>query len=152
MVHRDLKPANIMLKAGANGGDVVKLVDFGIAKALDEPGKLTQPGALFGTPQYMPPEQARGLNVDGRSDIYALGTVLYEMLTGASPFPAKTPYDFIAQHLTVQPDPPSRKRLHVPAAVDAIVPQNASRRSIRARATTPSKTPTERMRTKTRSR
>jgi hypothetical protein len=121
VVHRDLKPANIMLADDDGGGEVVKLVDFGIAKELDETANLTKPGALFGTPQYMPPEQARGQQVDGRTDIYALGIVLYEMLTGASPFSAKTPYDFIAQHLTAKPEPPSRKRLHVPASVDAIV-------------------------------
>jgi len=121
VVHRDLKPANIMLKPAADGRDIVKLVDFGIAKAIDESGKLTQPGALFGTPQYMPPEQARGLTVDGRSDIYALGLVLYEMLAGSGPFPAKTPYDFIAQHLSARPEPPSRKRRHLPARVDALV-------------------------------
>jgi serine/threonine protein kinase len=121
VVHRDLKPANIMLKAEANGRDTVKLVDFGIAKALDDPGKLTQPGALFGTPRYMAPEQARGLPVDGRSDLYALGLVMYEMLTGVGPFNAKTPYDFIAQQVSVQPEAPSRKRLHVPPRVDSIV-------------------------------
>ena len=85
VVHRDLKPQNIMLDAK----DRVYVMDFGIAHSLETPG-MTQTGALMGTPEYMSPEQAKGLKVDPRSDLFALGIIFYEMLTGISPFKAET--------------------------------------------------------------
>ena len=85
VVHRDLKPQNIMLDAK----DRVYVMDFGIAHSLETPG-MTQTGALMGTPEYMSPEQAKGLKIDARSDLFALGIIFYEMLTGVSPYKADT--------------------------------------------------------------
>ncbi len=86
IVHRDLKPANIFVEERPSG-DFVKLADFGIAKVLgEEAGNLTESGSLLGTPRYMAPEQWLGVNVDARADLYALGVILYEMLTGGTPF------------------------------------------------------------------
>ena len=87
IVHRDLKPENVILMESRPGRYHVKLLDFGIAKSVDDEGpRLTQAGMVFGTPEYMSPEQARGEHVDARSDIYALGAMLYELLTGRPPF------------------------------------------------------------------
>jgi serine/threonine-protein kinase len=107
VVHRDLKPENIMLVRATGTPDLVKVLDFGIAKITLE-GKnqtLTQLGAIFGTPQYMSPEQAGGKSIDSRSDIYSLGIILYEMLTGALPFDAADALGFIVQHLNHAPAP-----------------------------------------------
>ena len=78
VVHRDIKPANIMIEAG----DRVKVTDFGIAKVMDSGDHLTMTGSLLGTPSYMSPEQAKGAALDGRSDLFAVGCILYEMLAG----------------------------------------------------------------------
>lgn len=86
LIHRDVKPGNILLE---NGVERVKLTDFGLARAADEPG-VTRPGVLAGTPEFMSPEQARGARIDHRSDLFALGSVLYLMATGRSPFAAET--------------------------------------------------------------
>jgi serine/threonine-protein kinase len=87
VIHRDLKPDNIMLVEGHGDRDVVKVVDFGIAKLTAQSGQaLTALGSVFGTPESMAPEQARGTSVDHRTDLYTLGIVLYEMLTGSTPF------------------------------------------------------------------
>jgi serine/threonine protein kinase len=91
VIHRDLKPDNVFLTAMSGVSDLVKLLDFGIAKLLGGPDvqKLTQTGAVMGTPAYMAPEHARGAYVDRRSDIYAVGCVMYEALTGRAPFQAE---------------------------------------------------------------
>lgn len=99
-VHRDVKPGNILFR---NDGSVV-LADFGIAKAMDNSSSQTMAGASIGTPDYMSPEQARAEPVDGRSDLYSLGTVLYEMLTGAPPYQAADPFTVALMHVT-QPLP-----------------------------------------------
>jgi serine/threonine protein kinase len=111
IVHRDLKPANIVLCEREDKTPLVKLVDFGIAKLLrDAPSaKLTRSGNVVGTPQYMAPEQAQGLEtVDARSDIYALGTVLYEMLLGVPAVPELANYEQMLIHLVTQPSPRAR--------------------------------------------
>ena len=89
IVHRDLKPDNIMIAKTRDGDDLVKVVDFGIAKAAgNEAQKVTKTGLVVGTPEYMSPEQLAGDTLDGRSDIYSLGLVAFNMLTGTLPFPA----------------------------------------------------------------
>jgi serine/threonine protein kinase len=125
IVHRDLKPENIIVSSTTHGLEV-KVVDFGIAKILDSSeseNKLTQTGALIGTPSYMSPEQCQGLPVDGRSDIYSLGIMLYEMLTGITPFNAPTFGSLLLQHIS-QPPPPMRSiNISVPPAIEAVVLQ-----------------------------
>ncbi|KFN41268.1 serine/threonine-protein kinase [Arenimonas oryziterrae] len=95
-VHRDVKPGNVLFR---NDGRVV-LADFGIAKAMDGSNSSTVAGASIGTPDYMSPEQARGESVDGRSDLYSLGTVLYEMLVGTPPYQASDPFTVALMHVT----------------------------------------------------
>jgi eukaryotic-like serine/threonine-protein kinase len=107
IVHRDLKPENVFLARDAQGSFVVKLLDFGIAKVMDVRGgmgKRTRTGALLGTPAYMSPEQIKSArDVDGRSDIFAVGVMMYEMLSGKPAFPAPTEYAKLAAVLTVEP-------------------------------------------------
>ena len=103
IVHRDLKPDNILVRCSSTGEDQVKILDFGIAKILDDTRKtgntLTR-GGIVGSPRYMSPEQVSGDPVDGRSDLYSLGVILYELLTGKSPFTAKTVRGVLMQHLS----------------------------------------------------
>jgi serine/threonine-protein kinase len=105
IVHRDLKPDNIMLARGRTGADVVKVVDFGIAKAIggDDSQRVTRTGLVVGTPEFMSPEQLAGDKVDGRTDIYALALVLYKMLTGKLPFEASTVQETMVKRLTDDP-------------------------------------------------
>ena len=107
IVHRDLKPDNIMVTRGRGGEDVVKVVDFGIAKAMGgaEGQKVTKTGLVVGTPEYMSPEQLSGDRVDGRSDIYSLALVLYRMLTGMLPFEADSAQEVMIKRLTDEPTP-----------------------------------------------
>ncbi|HUF28937.1 MAG TPA: protein kinase [Gemmatimonadaceae bacterium] len=104
IVHRDLKPDNIMVARGRDGADLVKVVDFGIAKATSGGAqRVTRTGYIVGTPEYMSPEQLAGDAVDGRSDIYALGLVTFHMLTGALPFPSATVQESMIMRLTERP-------------------------------------------------
>jgi serine/threonine-protein kinase len=110
IVHRDLKPANIYLTTRAGEEDYVKVLDFGIAKrdekiTTKQEQKLTKAGTVLGTPPYMSPEQFKGGELDARSDIYSLGVMTYEMLTGRLPFDADTPWAWATQHMTAQPFP-----------------------------------------------
>ena len=118
IIHRDVKPANIMIsRTGA-----VKVMDFGIARALADSGNpVTQTAAVIGTAQYLSPEQARGEQVDARSDVYSLGCVLYEMLTGEPPFIGDTPVAVAYQHVREDPVPPSHKRAGISPELDAVV-------------------------------
>jgi len=123
IVHRDLKPENIYLCEGAEGGTVVKVLDFGVAKFTRETVPYqTQEGTAVGSPWYMAPEQARAEPVDGRADIYSLGVLLYEMLTGSVPFPGYTFARVIQGHIAETP-PPLRRRdgWEPPAEVSATV-------------------------------
>jgi eukaryotic-like serine/threonine-protein kinase len=105
IVHRDLKPDNIMIAKGREGSDLVKVVDFGIAKAVggDADQKVTKTGLVVGTPEYMSPEQLSGDALDGRSDIYSLGLVLFRMLTGELPFQGPSSQEVMIKRLTDQP-------------------------------------------------
>lgn len=118
IIHRDVKPANIMIsKAGA-----VKVMDFGIARALADAGNsVTQTAAVIGTAQYLSPEQARGEPVDARSDVYSLGCVLYEILTGEPPFIGDSPVAVAYQHVREDPVPPSQKHSGISPELDAVV-------------------------------
>lgn len=119
VVHRDIKPENIYLLPGEGGRDFVKLLDFGLAHMKGEL-RLTATGAVFGTPEYMAPEQARGAPLTGLADLYALGCVIFEMLTGQPPFSGSTP-DLILQHMRHPAPLASSKQSDIPAAIDAIV-------------------------------
>jgi serine/threonine-protein kinase len=122
IVHRDLKSHNLMLASGDDGRTVVKLVDFGIAKTFDESTQLTAAGFMMGTPHYMSPEQAAGKPVDHRADLYSLGVILYEMLTGEVPFGDAALTSVLVRLATEVPPAPSTRRpdLRVPPALDAV--------------------------------
>jgi serine/threonine-protein kinase len=116
LVHRDVKPANVMLTADGTA----KVTDFGIAR-VEAASPLTQPAAVVGTAQYIAPEQAEGRGVDGRSDIYSLGCVLYELLTGQVPFTGQTPVAIAYRHVQDQVVPPRLLNPSVPPALEAVV-------------------------------
>ena len=132
IIHRDLKPENIMLVPRQGDVDYVKILDFGLAKLAPEtlevegesPGQaITRHGSVFGTPRYMAPEQCVGEDVDGRADLYALGLILYEALTGLHPFNEREPRKMIRHHLFT-PIPPMKTRapaVTVPPSIDALV-------------------------------
>jgi len=117
IIHRDVKPANIMI---SNAG-AVKVMDFGIARALADASNVTQTAAVIGTAQYLSPEQARGEKVDARSDVYSLGCVLYEMLTGEPPFVGDSPVAVAYQHVREDPIPPSQRHEGISPELDAVV-------------------------------
>ena len=131
ILHRDMKPENLMLVPQPDGGELVKVLDFGMAKVLEGfqgagQGVSTQTGMVVGTPEYISPEQAvpaQGLELDGRSDLYSLGVVLYELLTGHLPFVADTPMGMVLHHLQTLPEPPheAHPERGIPPALSALV-------------------------------
>ncbi|HET9624022.1 MAG TPA: protein kinase, partial [Kofleriaceae bacterium] len=127
IVHRDLKPDNVMLMDRGRERDVARVLDFGIAKLRDDNRatqmQMTQQGDMLGTPQYMAPEQIRAEAIDGRTDIYALGCLMYEMVTARLPHEAPTVLAMLSKHLLEQPPAPSARRpdLNLPGALDALI-------------------------------
>ena len=117
IVHRDVKPNNILLTRDGRP----LLGDFGIAKALHESTGLTRTGMSIGTPEYMAPEQIQGQKVDGRTDIYALGIVLYEMLAGWAPFSSSTPVASLYKQVNEPPPPLRQVNINIPAWLDGIL-------------------------------
>jgi len=115
IVHRDIKPHNVLV----DGEGRVKVTDFGIARAGTS--QMTETGSIVGTAQYLSPEQAKGGEVDPRSDLYSLGVVLYELLTGKTPFDGETPVEIAMKHLSTTPQPPSKLRPDVPRELDMVV-------------------------------
>lgn len=131
IVHRDLKSGNLMVTQDKHGFPMIKIMDFGIAKIALEEGNAdaaggglyrTQEGIVTGTPQYMSPEQASGEPVDHRSDLYSLGVILFEMLTGQLPFRSDTPMGFLGKHIVEPPPRPSavRPELGIPPVMESI--------------------------------
>jgi serine/threonine-protein kinase len=126
VVHRDLKPSNVIVE-GEGLQESLRVVDFGLAKVLrgtsDSLTVLTQQDMVFGTPEYMAPEQARGDEVDARCDVYAAGVILYELCTGHVPFRAETPIGVMTAHLIETPAPPSSRAPpgHVSPALESVV-------------------------------
>jgi serine/threonine protein kinase len=112
VVHRDIKPANILLSKDG----LIKVADFGLAKDTDSNRTLSGTGQIVGTPYYMSPEQAQGLTVDARSDLYSLGATLYHMITGRKPFEAATPISIVLKHVNEEPVPPRQ--------IDPTIPEN----------------------------
>ncbi|MBX9947621.1 MAG: serine/threonine protein kinase [Candidatus Obscuribacterales bacterium] len=123
VIHRDLKPSNIIISMDNQGMPKVRLVDFGIAKLIEPDGdssKLTQTGDLFGSPQYMSPEQCRGEKLDQRADIYAIGCIFFEMITGQIAFSDENAVKTILKHLN-DPRPTVKKELNVPGSVMTVI-------------------------------
>lgn len=123
IIHRDLKPANILVTQSADQPAVVKVLDFGIAKfasdkCIDEP-TLTQRDTIIGTPRYMAPEQSNGFELTPAADVYSLGVILYELMTGMAPFTGSTPAEIAQKHAT---DPP-----HSPREIVAAIPEDVER-------------------------
>jgi eukaryotic-like serine/threonine-protein kinase len=120
VVHRDLKPENVLLTEREGAHDFVKVLDFGIAKVFDAPS-LTGSQQIFGTPGYIAPEYIQSPQIDGRSDLYSLGCILYEMVTGALPFDYEYPGDLLVKHVTAPPVPPRQRRPEVPLELERFI-------------------------------
>lgn len=117
LVHRDVKPSNVLIDESGN----CLLSDFGLAKILEASEKLTMSGAVMGTPAYMSPEQGLGRTLDGRTDVYSLGVILYEMATGRTPYKAETPMAVMLKHISAPLPPPSSVQPGLPESVEAVI-------------------------------
>ncbi|MDO8671439.1 MAG: protein kinase [Dehalococcoidia bacterium] len=123
IIHRDIKPANLMIipTGGGLSGPLVKVLDFGLARRLHDQFELNESGSLVGTAAYISPEQALGQRIDVRSDLYSLGVVLFEMLTGQSPFPGDNFVSVIYQHINESPPSPRRINPGIPISLEQVV-------------------------------
>src|SRR3954467_10130892 len=127
VVHRDLKPDNVIVVPTPDGGELVKLLDFGVAKLLnrddEDIGFQTAAGSVIGTPAYMSPEQAGGMAVDHRSDIYSLGAIMYELFCGQPMFRGRSFGEFVRKHLTENPVMPRQTQggAHIDARLEALI-------------------------------
>ena len=127
VIHRDLKPANILFTQSADSPSVVKVLDFGIAKLAaetldeDDPNPLTQVGVMIGTPRYMSPEQCKGLELTPAADVYSLGVILYEMLTGMVPFSGSSPLAIALKHASEYPRPPREIVAAIPEQLENVI-------------------------------
>ncbi|HSD87054.1 MAG TPA: protein kinase [Kofleriaceae bacterium] len=125
IIHRDLKPENIYLITRGGEADVVKVLDFGIAKTTEAEAarerRLTSPGMAMGTPEYMAPEQAAGRPADARTDVYSLGAIMYEMVTGVPPYQGDNFMEILTKKATLDPPPPNTIRSELPAPVSDLV-------------------------------
>ncbi|MGE0787925.1 MAG: serine/threonine-protein kinase [Sandaracinaceae bacterium] len=127
VIHRDLKPSNLFLSCGADGRTTVKILDFGVAKLKDD-GELTRTGAVVGTPAYMAPEQARtSASVDERADVYAVGAVLYRMLTGRGPYTGDEPAQLLTSLLHDAPPRPRSIEPSIPLGLEVVLQRAMSR-------------------------
>src|SRR5580658_4203236 len=117
VIHRDVKPGNVLITEDG----IVKVTDFGIARAINTEESLTQTGAVMGTATYFSPEQAEGMGVDARSDIYSLGVVLFEMVTGRPPFMGDTPVAVASKHVRENPPAPRDINPSIPPTFEAII-------------------------------
>ena len=141
LVHRDVKPQNVLIDSEGRA----KVTDFGIARSLEADG-LTQTGRVLGTTDYVSPEQAMGRGVDARTDIYALGVLLYEMLTGEVPFTAETVVGVAMKHVNEPMPDVQKKRPEVSSALAAVVERATAKEPRRATPTWPAASPTSRRR------
>lgn len=128
MIHRDIKPDNLLLQrleADGRGASadrfLLKISDFGLARLMEDTGELTQTGVVMGTPAYMSPEQCQGGALDGRSDLYSLGVVLYEVATGAPPFRVKSLSEAVFKHISAPPTPPREVFPDLPIALEEVI-------------------------------
>lgn len=125
LLHRDLKPENVLVTHNSEGREVTKLCDYGLAWATDETTKgprLTREGTVAGTPAFMAPEQVMNRELDGRTDVYALGAVLYEMVCGRPPFEGAGPMEILTKQLYDEPEPPSRRAIApIPKDLEALI-------------------------------
>jgi serine/threonine-protein kinase len=120
VIHRDLKPENLLLVPRRERPDFVKVLDFGIAKIMDAPS-LTGSQQIFGTPGYIAPEYIQSSNIDGRADLYSLGVILYELVTGALPFDYEYPGDLLVKHVTEAPIPPTTRLRTLETPMEALI-------------------------------
>src|SRR2546423_4206532 len=116
IIHRDLKPDNVFLARRAKGREIVKVLDFGLAKLASDSAlgrSITRDGTVFGTPEYMAPEQAEGEKLDGRTDVYSLGVILYQLLTGSLPFAGDNFVAILTRQVSERPQPPSQRNKRI---------------------------------------
>ncbi len=127
IIHRDVKPENFILLQGEDGADLIKVLDFGIAKLTDPDLAIveTRTGVSLGTPEYMAPEQGEGLDFDARIDIYGVGVLLYQLVTGRVPFEGKDEFELMQRHMSEAPEPPSERapQRRIPTIADAVILQ-----------------------------